>query len=48
MFYGVDWSGAEHPVIVRMILPCSEESALSCDAVGAVCVSLGLCQIIAT
>ena len=32
----------KHPVIARMILPCSEESALSCDIVGAVCVSSGL------
>ena len=37
----------KHPVIARMILPCSEESAFSCEVVGAVCVSLGLCQIIA-
>ncbi len=37
----------KQPVIARMILPCSEESAFSCDVVGAVCVSLGLCQIIA-
>ena len=37
----------KHPVIARMILPCGEESMFSCDVVGAVCVSLGLCQIIA-
>ena len=37
----------KYPVIVCIILPCSEESALSCDIVGAVCVSLSLCQIIA-
>jgi len=37
----------KHPVIARMILPCIEESAFNCDVVGAVHVSLGLCQIIA-
>ena len=37
----------KHPVMARMILPCTEESARNCDVVGAVCVSLGLCQIIA-
>ena len=37
----------KHPVMARMILPCSEESARSCDVVGAVIVSPGLCQIIA-
>ena len=37
----------KHPVIARMILPCIEESAFICDIVGAVCVSLDLCQIIA-
>ena len=37
----------KHPVMARMILPYSEESACSCDMVGAVHVSPGLCQIIA-
>ena len=37
----------KHPVIARIILPCSEESARSCAVVSAVCVSLGLCQTIA-
>ena len=37
----------KHPVIARIILPCSEDRARSCDVVGAVCVSIGLCQIIA-
>jgi hypothetical protein len=37
----------KHLVIALMILPCSDESAFSCDAVGAVCVSLGLGQMIA-
>jgi len=37
----------KHPVIIRMILSYSKESAFSCDVVSAVCVSLGLCQIIA-
>ena len=37
----------KHPVIARVILPCIEESTFICDVVGAVCVSLGLCQIIA-
>jgi hypothetical protein len=37
----------KHPVIARMILPCIEESAFNCNVVGAVHVSLGLCQIIA-
>ena len=37
----------KHPVMARMILPCIEESACSCDVVGAVRVSPGLCQIIA-
>ena len=37
----------KHPVIARMILPCTEESACSYAVVGAVRVSLGLCQIIA-
>jgi hypothetical protein len=33
----------KNPVIARMILPCSEENMFSCDVVGAVLVSLGLC-----
>ena len=37
----------KHSVMARMILPCSDESAFSCDVVGAVRVSLGLCQMIA-
>ena len=37
----------KHPVMARMILPCSEESVCSCDVVGAVRVSPGLRQIIA-
>ena len=37
----------KHPVMARMILPCSDESAFSCDVVGAVRVSPGLCQMIA-
>ena len=37
----------KYPVMARMILPCTDESALSCDVVGAICVSSGLCQIIA-
>ena len=37
----------KHPVIARIILPCTEEIARSWAVVGAVCVSFGLCQIIA-
>jgi hypothetical protein len=37
----------KHPVMARMILPCSDERVFSCDVVGAVLVSPGLCQIIA-
>ena len=37
----------KHPVIALIILPCSDESAFSCDVVGAVRVSPGLCQMIA-
>ena len=37
----------KHPVMTRMILPCSEESACSCDVVDVIRVSPGLCQIIA-
>ena len=37
----------KHPVIALMILPCSEANARSCDVVGAVRVSPGLCHIMA-
>ena len=37
----------KHPVIACIILPCTEESACSCAAVGAVRVSWDLCQTIA-
>ena len=37
----------KQPVIARIILPCTEEIARSWAVVGAVCVSFGLCQIIA-
>ena len=37
----------KHPVIALMILPCMDASVRSCDVVGAVRVSPGLCQIIA-
>ena len=36
----------KYPVIARIILPCTDDSARSCDVVDAVCVSLDLCQII--
>ena len=37
----------KHPVIALIIFPCIEASTRSCDVVGAVLVSPGLCQIIA-
>jgi len=37
----------KHPVMDRMIRPCSEDSIRSCDVDGAVVVSPGLCHIIA-
>jgi hypothetical protein len=36
----------KHPAMALMILPCSDESAFSCDVVGAVRVSPGLCLLI--
>lgn len=37
----------KHPVIALIVLPCSDESAFSCDVVGAVRVLPGLYQMIA-
>ena len=37
----------KHPVMALIILPCNDESVFSCDVVGAVRVSPGLCQMIA-